>query len=152
MPPCMTGNREYGAVADMPPQFVLGIVEVDELDLGARRHDSADAAVAEPQRHLDDRGLGRRDVAGRDPLAQHEADFLVGDRRRLAAQRQSAQDQIGGRAEEPFERGAEPRHPAHEARQRGGDALGMDQREPLRHQLAEDRREDTRGRSPPPPC
>src|SRR5258707_3348946 len=50
----------------------LGVVEIEEFDLGARRHDRADAAFAEPQRHLDDRRLGLRNVAGRHPLAQHE--------------------------------------------------------------------------------
>ena len=82
-------KARIGAVADLPAQFVGRIVEIEKLDLRARRHHRADPAVAEPQRHLDDRGLGLRDVAGRDPLAQHEADLLVGDRRRLAAHRNS---------------------------------------------------------------
>ena len=69
----------------MPPDLVFGIIEIEKLDLGARRHDSADPAFPEPERHLDDRGLALRDVTGRNPLAQHKADFLVGDGRGLAA-------------------------------------------------------------------
>ena len=75
----------------MPPDLLFRIIEIEKLDLGARRHDGADPAIPEPERHLDDRGLALRDVAGRDPLAQHKADFLVGDRRGLAAQRQQTQ-------------------------------------------------------------
>src|ERR1700704_5450068 len=62
----------------MAPELFLRVVEIEEFDLGARRHDRADPAVAESQRHLDDGGLGLRNVAGRHALAPHEADFLIG--------------------------------------------------------------------------
>ncbi len=110
---------------DTPADLFLGVVEIEEFDLGARRHDRADR-------------LGLRNVAGRHPFAQHEADLLVGHRRGFAAQWQQPQQQVGGRAQQPFDRRADPRHGAHEARQRRGNALGIDHRDALRHQLAED--------------
>ena len=134
-------KARIGAVADARSDLLLGIIKVEEFDLGARRHDRADPPIAEPQRHLDDRRLGLRDMAGRHPLAQHEADLLVGDRRRSAAQRQQPQQEIGGRTQQPLDRRPHPRQAAHEAGQRRGDRLGSQQRQPLRHQFAEDQRE-----------
>ena len=84
-------KARIGAVADMPPDLLFGIIYIEKLDLGARRHDGADPAIAEPERHLDDCGLALRDVAGRHAFAQHKADFLVGNRRGFAAQRQQTQ-------------------------------------------------------------
>ena len=76
------------ALADLPAQLLFAVVEIEELDLRTRRHHPADPPLAEPQRALDDRGLGLRDVAGRNPFAQQERDLLVGHRHRLLPQRQ----------------------------------------------------------------
>src|SRR5437667_229613 len=70
-------KTRMGAVADFAPVLLFRIVEVEPLDLGTRRHYGARSPVAKAQRHLDDSRLGLMDVAGRGPLAQHEADFLV---------------------------------------------------------------------------
>ena len=107
-----------------------------------RRHDGARPPIAETQRHLDDRGLGVRDVSGRNPLAQHKGDLLVGDGGgSLAADRQQAKHKIGRRAQEPFDRCSDPGDSAHEAAERSGNPLGVEERDAFRDELAEDQRE-----------
>jgi hypothetical protein len=44
---------------------ILGIGEVEPLDLGTRRHHRADAAIAETKRHLHDRRLLEQSGQGR---------------------------------------------------------------------------------------
>ena len=80
-------------------------------------------------------------MAGRHPFPQHEADLLVGDVRGAAAQREQLQQNVSGCVQQPFEGGRDPGHNAHDAGERGGNALGMAQRDPLRQQLAENQRE-----------
>jgi hypothetical protein len=110
--------------------------------LRPRRHDGVRPPLSEPQRHLHDGGLGERDVPGRNPLAQHEGDLLVGDGGgSLAADRQQAKHKIGRCAQEPFDRCSHTGNRTHETSKRSGDPLGVEQRDALWDELAEDQRE-----------
>ena len=124
------------------PSVLLRIVEVEPFDPRPRRHDGARPPVAEAQRHLDDRRLGVRDVPGRNPLAQHKGDLLVGDGGgSLAAHGQQAKHKIGRGAQEPLDRCSRPGNRSHEAAERSGNPLGMEQGDALWDEFAEDQRE-----------
>src|SRR6202022_662928 len=101
--------------ANLTPVFLFRIVQLEPCYLRPRRHHRARSAIAEPQRHLDDRRLGVRDVPGRRTLAQHEVDLFVGNgRRSLAAQWQQPEHEIGRSAQEAFHGGSHTRYRPHE--------------------------------------
>src|SRR6185312_4830207 len=115
---------------------------VKPFDLSARRHHGADAAVAEAEHHLDHGRFRRLEMAGGGGLAQHQRDLLLGHRRRLTrAHRNEPQDQVARRTEEAFRRPARPGHHLQKPGQPCGEIFGPAERQPLRHQLAEDQRE-----------
>jgi hypothetical protein len=84
-------------------------------------------------------------AAGRSPSRatggglRHERADVVFRHRRLAPapEAEHPEDQLGRAGEQPHDRSADPRQPAHRSRHPGSDRLGVGEREPLGHQLAQ---------------
>ena len=121
----------------------LGAVrEVERGDLRPRRHHARHVAVAEAEDALDDAPLLGVDHARLRPLVQQQPDLFLGRRRAvLRRHAEQAQQQVRRAREDEHDRRRDLRDHLHRARDDGRDALGVVQRDPLRHQLADDERE-----------
>ena len=129
------------ALANLAPVLFGIVLQIEPFELRARRHYCIDAAIAQTQRHLHDRGLGGMDIAGGLRFAQHDGDlFFRYSRGFVRAPRQETQHEIARRGKEPDERRREPGHQRQHRREAERDRLGPAQRDALRHQFAKDQR------------
>jgi hypothetical protein len=111
-------------------------VEVDPVDVRARRHDALHGAVAEAQHPGDHLALVGLDHARGLCLGHDGADLLLGHRAlAFGGLPHEAEQQPGRGVEQRDERARDARHERHRRRHRAGDALRALQREVLGHQL-----------------
>ena len=116
-------------------------VDIEPVDVGARRHHLAGRPVGEADDAGDDRAFAFLEHAGMVRLGDDEVQLLGGDLGRgIAAHPQQPEDQGAGLVEQPDERRGRARDPQHRQRDDGGDRLGRAQRELLGHQLADHQR------------
>ncbi len=114
----------------------LVLVEVQPVDLRARRQQAPHRAVAEPEHARDHAALVRLDDAGRFRLRHDGADLLVGhDVRGRVVLPEQAEHGTGRGIEQPHDRQSGAREEAHGGRGHAGDGLRVAQRQLLRHEL-----------------
>ena len=115
--------------------------EVQPVDLGARRHDGAHGAVAEPHDAGDHAALVGFDGAVMLGLGDQHLDLLVGDLfLALAVLAEQPQNRAAGEIEQEDERQRHLGQDGHGRRDHDGDALGIAQRDLLGHEFADDQR------------
>ena len=119
----------------------LGL-EVDPVDLGARRHHRAHGAVAEPHDAGDHAALVRFDGAVMLGLGDQHLDLLVGDALlALLALAEQIEDGAAGNVEQPGQRCGDLGEHGHEGCGAHRDRLGIAQRDLLGNELADDQRD-----------
>ena len=129
------------AVQQLFPIDLERFVEVEEDDIAARRHDAGDQLVVQTEDARNDCLLVLLEHAGFRPLLHEDVDLFLGDWRvHRGAHSQQFEDELGGKAHQPYQGEHRLRQDFHGARNRACDALGIDQCESLRHKLAEDQR------------
>ena len=115
------------------------VVEVDPVDIGARRHDATHRPVAEAHHARDHLALVRLDHAGGLRLGHDGLDLLLGHRALgLRALAEEAEDQLGRGIEQPDDRSTDPGDQRHQGRHRAGDPFRVLQRQVLGHEFADD--------------
>ncbi len=119
------------------------IVDVDPDHCVARHHDRAQRPVGEADDAFEEVALRLVEDAGVGALGDHRLDLLLGHRRsapRRGAARSPSTASVERRRNQTIGVPIGGEH-GHRAGDEGGDALGVPERQPLRHQLADDQRD-----------
>jgi len=119
----------------------VGVVEIEPVDLGARRHERPRGPVAEAEHRRDHLLLVRLDHAGGLRFGDKRFDFLIGDRvLRLGRLPENPEYEPRGGVKQPHQRRCDPRDNGHRGRHPAGYGLSVSQREILWQKLPDDDR------------
>ena len=128
-------------IGDLARDLARIVVEVDPVDVRPRRHDRGDRAIRQRKHAVDHLLLDRVDDAGFGALGDREPDLFLGDAVLPPFGNAQERQQAGRRAfEQPDERPEYQGDDMKRARHPHGDRLRRGQRDPLRHQFADDHR------------
>ena len=134
--PCIGTFRQTRA------NLLLRLIEVEQIDIVAVRHDRGNALFVQTQHIGDDRLLAFMKDPRLGTLLHQHVDLIVGHRRLVAAARaDQAQDQPGRGGKQPDKRFTDFRQHTHRRRNQRSHLLRRKQTETLGHQLANDDRE-----------
>ena len=136
-------QQQTGMVArdDVFDGGVVGVVDVDPIDIGARRHDAADGVIGKVQHTFDHVALGLGEDAGLSTFGDHGLHFFFGHLiLALAAKSDQGEDALGRDAQQQHQRRADLGDDRHRHTDAHGDRLGMVHGDAFGYQFADDER------------